>query len=406
MKILLVNKFHYLKGGSERYYFDLAKLLEEHGHEVAFFSMKNEKNIKTKNKEYLVDEIDLNTGSKLKALDIIYSRANKKLMEKALDEFKPDIVHINNFQRQLSSSILQPIKKRKIPVVMTAHDMQAICPNIVMLDNKGQICEKCLGGKYLNCTNKKCIKDSTLKSILGTLEAYYYRIKGIYKKKIDCIISPSEFNRQKLIEDGLSAEKIVTMHNFIENTSEKIKTSDEGYALYFGRLSEEKGILEAIKALEKIEDKELYIAGEGPEKSKIEDYIKQNNLEKRVILLGFLNKEQIIEKISKCAFTLVPSTWYENCPYSVLETLEIGKPIIATNIGGVPELIIDNKTGLLYNKEHSHELLEKMQELFANEELRKTLGKNAKEFATKEFSKENYYNKLYSIYEKSLKMNQ
>lgn len=113
MKILLVNKFHYLKGGSEKYYFELAKLLKEHGHEVAFFSMQDEKNIKTESKEYFVKSIDLNNGSKLKALDVIYSRKNKKKMEEALEDFKPDIVHLNNFQRQLSASIIRTYKKKK-----------------------------------------------------------------------------------------------------------------------------------------------------------------------------------------------------------------------------------------------------------------------------------------------------
>ena len=158
MKILLVNKFHYLKGGSEKYYFDLAKLLQEHGNEVAFFSMQDEKNIKTGCKEYFVENSDMNSKNIFKALDVIYSRKNKKAMEKALDDFKPDIVHLNNFQRQLSASIIKPIKKRNIPIVFTAHDLQAICPAIVMLDSQRQICEKCLNGKYVNCAKNKCTK--------------------------------------------------------------------------------------------------------------------------------------------------------------------------------------------------------------------------------------------------------
>lgn len=201
MRILLVNKFHYLKGGSEKYYFELAELLKKHGHTVAFFSMKNEKNIQTGEKEYFVDETDLNTGSKLKALDVIYSKKNKKKMEEALEDFKPDIVHLNNFQRQLSASIIKPIKKRKIPIVFTAHDLQAICPNISMLDNNNEICEKCIKGKYINCIKKKCVKNSGLKSILGAIEGYYYRMNKVYNKKIDYIITPSYFYKQKLIED-------------------------------------------------------------------------------------------------------------------------------------------------------------------------------------------------------------
>ena len=193
MKILLVNKFHYLKGGSEKYYFELANLLKEKGHQIAIFSMQNEKNIKTGEKEHFIDEIDLNTGSKLKALDIIYSKKNKKKMTEALEDFKPDIVHINNFQRQLSESIIDAINEKNIPIVFTAHDLEAVCPNKTMLDDNKEICELCKSGKYTNCIKKKCIKSSLLKSILGAVETNYYRTKKVYTEKIDKIVTPSSF---------------------------------------------------------------------------------------------------------------------------------------------------------------------------------------------------------------------
>ena len=139
MKVLMVNKFHYLKGGSEKYYFELADILKENGHEVAFFSMDNEKNISTGEKEYFVEKIDLNTGSKLKAMEVIYSKKNYKKMLQAIDDFKPDIVHLNNFQRQLSASVVKAAKKRNIPIVYTAHDLQAICPAISMLDANNNV---------------------------------------------------------------------------------------------------------------------------------------------------------------------------------------------------------------------------------------------------------------------------
>ncbi len=328
MKVLLVNKFHYLKGGSEKYYFELGELLKKHGHEVAYFSMKDEKNIKTGDKEYFVEPIDLNKGSKLKALDVIYSSANKKKMEEALDEFKPDIVHLNNFQRQLSASIIKPIKKRKIPIVFTAHDVQTICPAITMLDNNKDICEKCMKGKYINCIKKKCNKGSTLKSIIGALEGKYYRIKKIYSKQIDCIITPSDFYKEKLVQDGVSQEKIETMHNFVYMEDYEKQLEDGGYALYFGRLSKEKGVLNLVKAFSKLEKGILYIAGAGEEKNAILEIIRSEKLENRVKLLGFLDQNEMKETIRKSKFVVVPSIWYENCPYSVMETLALGKPVL------------------------------------------------------------------------------
>ena len=403
MKILMVNKFHYLKGGSEKYYFELAELLREHGHEVAFFSMKDEKNIKTDCKEYFVEPIDLNTGSKLKALDVIYSKENKKKMEEALDEFKPDIVHLNNFQRQLSASIIDPIKSRNIPIVFIAHDVQAICPAITMMDNDKNICEKCMKGKYLNCIKKKCNKGSTLKSIVGALEGYYYRTKNIYTKKIDFIITPSEFYREKMIEDGIPENKIKALHNFVELKDYDLEVSDEGYALYFGRLSKEKGILNLINAFTKLKEGKLYIAGEGPEKETIENIIKENKLEDRVKLLGFLNSDQMKETIRKCKFVIVPSIWYENCPYSVMETLAIGKPVIGANIGGIPELVKNEQSGLTYKYDDIDDLANKMETLFNNEDLVSKYGANAKKQANELYGKDIYYKNIMNIYEKLVK---
>ena len=175
-----------------------------------------------------------------------------------------------------------------------------------------------------------------------------------------------------------------------------LKTETEEYALYIGRITKEKGIFNLIEAFSNIENKKLYIAGEGPEKEKVKQYIEDNKLNDKIILLGFLNGEEVKEKIRKCAFVVVPSIWYENCPYSILETLALGKPIIGANIAGIPELVKDNETGMLFS--NREELYEKMKELFEKRELTEMLGRNAKNFAKRELSKEEYYNKIYKIY--------
>ena len=403
MKVLLVNKFHWMKGGSETYYFELGKLLEEHGHEVAYFSMENEKNIKTGNKEYFVKASDMNSKDVTKALSVIYSKENKKVMEKALDEFKPDIVHVNNFQRQLTASVIDAAKERNIPVVFTAHDVQAICPAILMMDPQRNICEDCMGGKYINCIKKKCIKNSMLKSVLGAIEGSYYRNTKVYTNKIDFVLPPSEFYMNKLIKDGIPKDKITYIHNFIDVDAFDVKTEDKGYALYFGRLSREKGIINLINAFSKLEKGTLYIAGDGPERAEVEEVIKENKLEKRVKLLGFLNKDEMKETVRKCKFVVVPSIWYENCPYSVIETLCTGKPVIGANIGGIPELVKNNKNGFIYKYDDVDALAEKMKTLFEDDKLVKKFSKQAKEIAKEQYSKENYYKKIMKIYDKVLK---
>lgn len=404
MKILLVNKFHYLKGGSEKYYFELAELLKEHGHEVAFFSMKDERNIKTENKEYFVEPIDLNTGSKLKAFDVIYSKENRIKMEEALDDFKPDIVHLNNFQRQLSASIIKPIKERNIPIVFTAHDMQAICPASAMLYH-GKICEDCVEKGYISCIKKSCIKNSKLKSILAVLESKYYKKNEIYKD-IDYIITPSEFIKKKLIEGGLKYNKIETLYNFVISKSKIEIEEDRGYAFFFGRLSIEKGILNVIKALKEINVGKLFIAGDGPERDNIELYIKENKLEDRIKLLGYLNQSQIRKYIKESSFVVIPSIWYENCPYSILETMEIGKPIIGSKIGGIPELIKDDENGFLYNYYDIKKLSEYMKKLFEDKDLVTKQSKKSRELFEEKYTEKIYYNKIINIYTTLIKEKQ
>lgn len=397
MRILLVNKFHYLRGGSEKYYFELAKLLKDHGHTVAFFSMKNENNIKTGDREYFVDEIDMNTGSKFEALNVIYSKKNKALMEKALEEFKPDIVHINNFQRQLSASIIDAVKEKNIPLIMTAHDLNSICPASIMLYN-GEVCEDCITKGYTSCIKKKCIKNSMLKSVLGYIEKKYYDLHKIFCK-VDCIISPSEFNKNQLLKGKLKCNDITVIHNFVNETKKTDYTLGD-CAFYFGRLSREKGILNLIEAINNIPGARLIIAGDGPERENIQAYIKEHKLENRITLLGYLNQNDIRENIRKCRFVTVPSICFENCPYSILETMEIGKPIIGSKIGGIPELVKDDVNGYTYAYDSVDDLTDKLKILFENNEKVNEFSNNSKRLYKENYSAEAYYNKLMTVYNK------
>lgn len=395
MKILLVNKFHYFRGGSEKYYFELAQLLKDNGHEVAFFSMEKDENITTGDKEYFVKETDMNTASKLKAFDVIYSGTNKKLMTQALEDFKPDIVHINNFQRQLSASIIDAIKEKNIPIVMTAHDLNPICPASIML-YKGEICEDCLKNGYLSCIKKSCIKDSKLKSLIGVLEYEFYKYHHIWSK-IDLIISPSSFNKNKLIEGKIKYKRIEALPNFI-NYEPKSETTIGDYGFFLGRLSSEKGVTNLVKAMKDIKNGRLLIAGDGPQREEIEQYIKDNSLENRIILLGYLNQDSIKKYLNECRFVVIPSICNENCPYSILEAMERSKCVIGSAVGGIPELIKDNENGFLFNFDDIDELKNKMQLLFDNKELSQQLGNKARDIFENEYTPQAYYQKLIKYY--------
>lgn len=368
MKVLLVNKFHYIKGGSETYYFGLAELLQKHGCEVIFFSMKDEKNRPCEQEEYFVDHVDFNAPmNKMQtvrsAMKMLYSlEARKKFEQLILDE-KPDIIHLNIFQSQLTGSIVDVAKKYHIPVVYTAHDLKSICPNYQML-NHGKVCEKCINGNYRNCFKTGCMKDSKAKSLLATAEAYVYKVKKIYQK-FDLIITPSEFYKKKIDEAQIVQCPVVHMPNFLPEETEYNCSNTKGdYFLYFGRLSHEKGILTLVKAyvMAKLK-KPLYIVGSGPLKEQIESLIKEKGMEDRIKLLGFKQGQELKEIVANALCVCLISEWYENGPYSIMEAQAAGRPVIVSSNGGLPELVEDGKTGYIVKPQNASDLAKKM-ELF------------------------------------------
>ena len=248
-------------------------------------------------------------------------------------------------------------------------------------------------GKYYNCIKGKCIKNSTLKSLLGGIEGYYYRLHNIYNK-IDHIITPSIFYEKELKKDGI--KNVTGLHNFILLEDYQVETQDEGYLLYIGRLSKEKGIFDLVKAMKDNKEK-LLIAGSGPENKKVDKLIKEEKLTKRVKLLGQLKPTEVKEYVRKAHVVVVPSVWYENCPYSVLETIAIGKPIIGADIGGIPELVIDGENGLLFESGNSKDLSKKISELYSNKKLYKKFCENSKKIS-KQYDKNKYYENLMKIY--------
>lgn len=402
MKILMANKFFYIKGGSETYYFSLKKMLEENGHEVIDFSMKNEKNFESKYEKYFVNEVDYNKKqsifSKVKSgLKIIYSFEAKRKIEKLIKETKPDIAHLHIFQHQLSLSIVDVLKKYNIPIVYTAHDLKMLCPNYKMLDNNGQICEKCKGGKYNKCLKNKCIKKSTIKSAIGMLEANLNKLRKSYEK-IDYIITPSKFYENKFIEFGVDSKKVIHIPNFLDETEpEYDKLNNQNYFLYFGRLSEEKGIMTLVKAAEK-SGINLKVVGTGHLKEEIEKYVRSNKLS-NIEILGFKSGKELNTLIANSQAVILPSEWYENGPYSAIESLRLSRPLIGSNLGGIPELIEDGKNGYIFEHGNIDELSQKLDIMKNKSEAElKKMQEKSKNIFFKEYTKKVHYKKLEKIY--------
>ncbi|MDY6933068.1 MAG: glycosyltransferase family 4 protein [Spirochaetota bacterium] len=403
MKILQVNSFYYNRGGDCTHMFATTKLLEQHEHIVIPFSMNHPLNFDSPYSKYWPSYIDFVEALKEKSIKnatnvitrTIYSFEAKECIGKILDDEKPDIVHIHNILHHITPSILGEIKKRKIPIVWTLHDFTIICPNTSFLTERGDICESCKRRKFFMAPLKRCKKNSLAASSVAMLENYTHRFINIYRH-VDKFISPSNFLRHKFIEYGMG-KKIITLNNFININSIKPNYNNLSYYLYIGRLNHIKGINLLVTAAKKNPYIQLKVVGDG---ELFEEYNSENiaNIE----FLGFKTGQELQNIISNAMFIVVPSQWYENFPYSILEAFANGKPVIASRIGGIPELVKDHETGLTFEHNNPDELSTKIACLVNNPVKIDEMGKNARTFIELKLNADTHYLKLMEIYKSVL----
>jgi len=404
MKILLVNKFLFYKGGDAISTLETGKLLSKKGNEVNFWGMKHSLNMDFSFQDYFVSNVDYDNEVNIwyqvkKSIRILYSLEAKNKMDRLMSNWRPDIVHLNNFAHQISPSILDVFKKYRIPAVMTMHDYKLVCPSYLMLLD-GKPCEKCKNGKYYHCFINKCTKNSYLKSLVNTLEMYlHHKILKIYNN-ISFFISPSIFLMEKVREMGFNGN-IVYLPNFVDVEKYKPNYNPENKdIIYFGRLSGEKGIDTLISSVKNL-DVSVIIIGSGPCESKFKNRVKEE-LINNIHFLGFKKGKELRDIISRSLFVVVPSECYENNPLSVLESFALGKPVIGSRIGGIPELVIDGKTGFTFKAGNVSDLRKKIKDLSGNINLIKELGKNARRTVEEKFSPEKHYDGLMKIYKMAI----
>lgn len=400
MKILLVNKFHYMKGGSEKYYFTLADTLTKLGHEVIYFAMHDEKNIPSTYSKYFVSNVSKNGGIKGKiklVLHMNYSKEAYKKMNELLVNEKPDVAILNLVHKQITLSIIPALKKHNVKIIWTMHDLITVCPSYTMLDGAGNICEKCLNGNFKQCFKNKCAHGSTLMSYLSTREARFIKKKKFYND-VDLYICPSMFYKKKLIEGNFTTSKIVYIPNPLPlDTKYEMNTNVEDYILYFGRLSKEKGVATLIKAMKEI-DYKLIILGTGPIESELKELVKSERLESKVSMLGFKTGEELQNYIRKSKAVVLPSEWYENGPYSAMEAMALGKPLIVSNYGGLPELVENNVNGYIFS--NNRELIESINAIISLDSLSyKNMCNKSMELAKSKFNPNNYIKKILELVE-------
>lgn len=396
MKVLLVNKFLYPKGGSETYVIKLGKILTDHGHDVQYFGLEDIRNVVGNNANSYVSSIDFSQGIRRNLaapLRIIYSAEARRKIRTVMDDFHPDVVHLNNIQFHLTPSVILEIQKyrketgRNVKIIYTTHDYQLICPSHGLFDRNLNICENCLGGNYTHCLRTKCVKNSRMKSFLGMADAYFWKWNRAYSY-IDTIICCSHFLKHKLDTQARFREKTVAIHNFVDVVA-PLKIDKEDYVLEFGHLSRDKGTNTLLEAAKRIPEARFVFAGFGAAEK---DIAEVPNAE----YVGFLTGKDLEMLIRRAKVSVCPSEWYENCPFSVIESQMYLTPVIGSKIGGIPELIREGETGELFEAKNVDELEQKLRKVLFTPGLAQRYSQNCKESCFE--TPESYYEKLMAVY--------
>ena len=372
MKILMVNKFLYPNGGSETYMFTLGEQLTKMGHEVQYFGMEHEGRVVGNRVNAYTSDMNFHGGSKLAKLTYplktIYSGEARKKLRLVLEDFQPDVVHLNNFNYQLTPSVILEVEAwrkqtgRSCRMIYTAHDYQLICPNHMLYrPEEGRTCEACIGGHYESCMKHRCIHGSRARSALGMLEAKYWNGRNTYAL-IDRIICCSAFMKEKLDTNLIFRDKTVALHNFVADDLPQAREK-RPYVLYFGRFAAEKGIDMLLAACRELTEVQFVFAGSGSMEGELAGA-------PNVKYVGFQQGDALKKLIAEARFTVYPSVWYENCPLSVMESIASGTPVIGARIGGIPELIEEGKTGLLFESGNVQELTKQIRRLWDDATLR------------------------------------
>lgn len=405
MKILQINNCHYRRGGADIVYLNTSELLKKKGHQVLNFSQQNNNNQDDSGNEYFVKQIDFFKISPIEKLlktpRFFYSIEAKLNLENLIKREKPDIAHIHLYKGVLTPSILLALKRSHIPVVITIHDYGLLCPHNLFLDGKNQICIRCLStNNPINCIINKCNHNNLVLSTVSALEFIFHKVFFPFSEFFDRIIVVSKFGMEIHSRKVDLKNKITHLYNFYpESNTTKHNTNKGDYFLYFGRLSPEKGILSLLYAWKELKsDAKLKIAGDGPLMTDVKEFIMLNNLT-NIEILGFKMGDELNELINHSSFVIVPSECYENNPLTIIEAYSNGKPVIGSKLGGIPEIIVNNETGYLYeigNIKNFTDVLQKASSIsLADYQL---MSQKSRLFAKENFSEEIHYDNLIKIY--------
>ena len=409
MKILLIDVYNFNKGGAETVCFNTGQLLREHGHEVVYFTLKWEDNKPSPFSKYFPESKETRKGPLKQVKNMVnyfyHFEASKKL-ELLLEDEKPDIAHIHLMWGQITPSIFPVLRKHGVPIVFTVHDYRIVCPAYTFRNGRGEICEACQGRHFYKCFTNICCKGSRVMSAVMAAEQYFRNAFFNPAKYIDGFIYVSNFAKkiQEKYMPAVKATPSITLYNFSTSIVREPKPMPtERYFLFFGRLSYEKGVRTLLEAFENLPQCKLKIVGTGPKEDDLKAFVSERNMQ-NVEFLGYKCGEELTCLVGGAYFVIVPSEWYENNPMTIIEAYSVGTPVIGARIGGIPEIVVDDKTGYQFESGNAYELRDTIMKANALERTAYlTMSQGALEFSSANFSKEGYWGRLIELYGRFVK---
>jgi glycosyltransferase involved in cell wall biosynthesis len=402
LRILYCNKYDYPFSGTEAYLFDLIQQMDSRGQETALFSMDHGRTPSFSGRCYRIPHIDFKDpgAGLLKKIKMaghaLYSPSARRAMRKCLGDFSPDLAHVRGIYHHLSPSILWEFKRQWIPVLYHMNDFKILCPTYNFVAD-GRPCELCSHGAFHHAATKGCYAGPRSSAMVLASEAYLHKWLRTYQRCVEMFLAPSEFVRDKLIASGFPAQRIEVLSHFQALPSDEQLVSDEGYLLYFGRLSAEKGVYELLRAMAQLPHIPLIIAGDGPERPRLEALAKESNL-KQVLFAGMAHGDKLQSLIAGCSFSIFPSHAYETLGKSILESFAWGRPVIASDLGSRRELVQHGVTGLLYADGDTEKLANSIAFLFDRRDLVDKMGAAARARVKEHHDVDQHMGKLLDLY--------
>lgn len=409
MRILFCNKYNFPFSGTEVSLFELMELLRAHGHEVMLFSMAGPQAEPPPFSQQLVPHLDFKGEHSLLArarlaAHAVYSRDVRRRLRRLIADFRPDVAHVRNIYHHLSPSVLWELKAQQIPVVYHLNNFKLICPSYNLVAS-GRVCERCRGGRFWRVVSEGCYSGGRAAAAVLAAEAYAHKWLRTYAKCVDCFLAPSQFVKDKLVENGWQSDKINVLPHF-QKLPDCITPAPDCDApiVYFGRLSAEKGVADLLWAMTALRQVRLWIAGDGPQAIALRKLANDLGLA-NVSFLGHVTGPDLEKVVAQSRFTVLPSRAYETLGKSILESYAQARPVVASSLGSRSEIVMHGRTGLLFKAGDIEQMSMCLSVLYHHPKLNREMGLAAHEWVRQRHSPDSYYVALTRLYENLVRNN-